>query len=190
MIFMSDMLFLELPLMRTTLFMGRRGSGKTLVAVAIAKELLNRGMVERVYANIPLTFGDNPPSNLKRPNDFDFQADYAQDAVFLLDEAWIGFMDFNKDLIRNLFAYPRHNNQFFLLTSVLPMSQIATYCFHYVKMRWNGNTFGLPIRWMFAMTASYKEKTNFYLVNESEYYSDYDTTYNAKHIFPVRQHGN
>lgn len=184
MILMSDMLFLELPLMRTTLFYGRRGSGKSLVAVAIAKELKKRGMVDKVYSNIPLFFGDTPP---QLGADFDFQAPYARDSVFLLDEAWIGLMDFDKNLVRKLFAYPRHNNQYFLLTSVLPMSNINSYCFHYVKMKWNGNTFGLPFRWMYAQTATYKEKTNFYLINEKTYYSDYDTEYNATHIYPIRQ---
>jgi len=184
MIVMGDMLFMELPLMRTTLFTGRRGSGKSLVAVAIAKALLQRGDVDRVYANIPVSFAATPPQT---GPDFDFQADYAYNSVYILDEAWIGLMDFNKDLIRKLFAYPRHNNQFFLLTSVLPMTAIATYCFHFIKMKWNGNAFGLPFRWMYAQTATYKEKTNFFLVNEREYYDDYDTTYNAKHIFPIAQ---
>jgi len=174
---------------RSSLFWGRTGSGKTLVAVAVAHWLKQAGYAEKCFSNIPLSFGDTPPPDaFDKEGRYNFQHPSARDAVFLLDEAWLNLMDFSPHQIKRIFAFPRHNNQFFLMTSVLPLSSVNKYIFHYIFRLRDLTRIGIPLRLYSSQITGYRDKpVNFGLAFERRFYPRYDTLYNPMDINPIVQ---
>ena len=180
---LADQFLRNAELFRTTLFAGRTGSGKTLLAAIVAKMFKDTGIVRRVYSNIPISFGDNPPDCR-----FDFQAEYARNAAFLFDEAWLGLMSFDKNAIMRIFAFPRKNNQVFLLTSVLPLSSVSKYCFHNVTRSRNLQYFGIPLlSYRSEIVGSGDKPENFALFLPHLHYDIYDTTATPSDLYPIIQ---
>jgi len=181
----------NMRLFRSTLFWGRPGAGKTLLAVAVAYSLLKNHFAKRVYSNTPLSFASVPPEEaFDEEGNWDYQHPLAKNAVYLLDEAWIGLMDFNPQSIRRLFAYPRHNNQYFLLTSVLPLSNINRYVFHTVFRYRDLTPVGLPLKIYHSQITGYKDKPVWFILGfERMYYNLYNTHYNPTGLEPVNPEG-
>lgn len=172
---------------RVVLFYGSVGSYKTLQAVATAHALLKTKRFARCYANIPVTFASSPPRDLAR---FDFLDEtYARDSIFIIDEAAL-FVTGKTDEIKQIFAFPRKNNQVFLLASVLPVKQIADFCHLFVHRNYNFSLIGLPLMSFLSAKqpkAQRKEKVSHFIFNYSYYFQKYSTKFKPESMYPIDQ---
>lgn len=172
---------------RVVLFYGRVGSYKTLQAVATAHTLLKTKRYARCYANIPVTFATSPPKNIEK---FDFLSEaYAKDSIFIIDEAAL-FLTGRSEETKQIFSFPRKNNQIFLLASVLPVKQIADYCHLFVNRYYNFSMIGLPLMSFLSADnpkATRKEKISHFMINYSSYFQKYSSKYKPYSMYPVEQ---
>lgn len=123
-------------LFRIVRFVGRYGGSKTLLSVAIADEFARRGY--DVSGNIHL----NP--DLLPALQFD-RAATSKKVVFVLDEAWLVFLESNKSDLKSYFAYTRKRDHIVLLPSVLDLDY-KTFWPLWVERWFNGLSFGLPFQ--------------------------------------------
>lgn len=165
-------------------FLGRWGSYKTLTAVATAFYLLKSGRFEAVYSNIPVSFASTPPVP---PDEFDFQADYSRNKIFLIDEAWQSFGTYDVKLIRDIFAFPRHRNQSFLLTSALPLANIRAYSHFFVEKHFNYQILLIPLVGMQCYSIKDKKPSKFFILFPSRWFASYSTRFDAKTMSPIKQ---
>jgi hypothetical protein len=172
---------------RVVLFYGRVGSYKTLSVVATAYELLKTKRYARVYANIPVTFASSPPQGTTK---FDFLNEgYSKDSIFIIDEAAL-FLSGRSDEIKKIFAFPRKQNQIFLLASVLPVKQISDYCHLFIKREWNLSLVGFPIMSFLSGESDKspkKEKVSHWILNYSSYFQKYSSKFRPEQIEPIEQ---
>ena len=165
------------------------GSYKTLSAVVTAKMLLETGKYKRVYSNIPVSFATSPPANVDK---FDFLAPYARDSVYIFDECWTDFANYDKKTLAQVFAYPRKNNQVFLLTSVLAVDNFKKFCRARISKIANYQVFGLPLLRMGVFPISVDKKKasgflSFWLFPPSSFFGFYNSHFKPSDIAPILQ---
>jgi len=165
-------------------FLGRWGSYKTLTAVATAYYLLKSGRFEAVYSNLPVSFASSPPVP---PNEFDFRADYARNKIYIIDEAWQSFGTYDVKLIRDIFAFPRHRNQSFLLTSALPLANIRAYSHFFVEKHFNYQILLVPLVGMQCYSVKDKKPSKFFILFPSRWFNSYSTKFDAETMAPIKQ---
>lgn len=166
-------------------FLGRWGSYKTLCAVATANYLLKTKRFEAVYANLPVSFASTPPV---KPDEFDFRADYARNKIFIIDEAWQSFGTYDVKLIRDIFAFPRHRNQAFLLTSALPLPNIRAYSHFFVEKHFNYQILLMPLVGMQCHSDKDKKPSKFFIAFPSMWFGRYSTKFDAETMSPIAQY--
>src|SRR3972149_2476031 len=159
----------KVEMSRVVLFHGEVGSYKTLSAIATARRLLKPGRYARVYSNTPCTFATSPPQQIDY---FDFYADYALNSIFVIDEAGL-LLKGDRREIDSVFAYPRHQNQVFLLASVLPVKQIRDYCNLFVHLRMNFSLIGIPLLQFKSGQLQQRKMPSHFLFLYSKYFRYY-----------------
>jgi hypothetical protein len=167
-----------------TTFLGRWGSYKTLTAVATAHSLLRSGKFEKCYANFPVSFASTPPV---LGDEFDFEAPYSHNTIFILDEAWSAFMSYDPARLKKIFAFPRKRNQSFLLTSVLPLANLKAYSHFFVEKFFNWQVFLVPLVTMEAYSAKDTKPSKFYIFYPGKWFRYYSSRYPAQSIYPIAQ---
>lgn len=166
-------------------FLGRWGSYKTLTAVATAYYLLKSKRFEAVYSNLPVSFASTPPVP---PDEFDFRADYARNKIYIIDEAWQSFGTYDVKLIREIFAFPRHRNQSFLLTSALPLANIRAYSHFFVEKHFNYQILLMPLVGMQCYSVKDKKPSKFFILFPSRWFTSYSTKFDAETMAPIAQY--
>ncbi|HEY9758880.1 MAG TPA: hypothetical protein V6C97_27170 [Oculatellaceae cyanobacterium] len=161
-----------LGLYRVAAIIGRLGSGKTLLSVAIAHRLMLEHSVLRVWCNFPVGLEARElPDNLEELDKPTIKA-LMSDNVFLLDEAW-DFADSRKSAndYSGYGAYVRKLRSYFIGASVYPpdkrmraitvnrvMSVVGLGWWVYQYLLFDNSTKGMLI-----------------LTNPAEYFGTYDT---------------
>lgn len=171
------------------------GSYKTYTAVVTAYLLLKTGKYERCYANIPVSFAVSPPVGIKK---FDFLANYARNSIFIFDEVWTNLAKYDPKLVRDVFAFPRKNNQVFLMTSVLAVDNFSTYTRGIVTKYANLQPMGIPLLWMKLFKIEdyqrryskrgKKKTTNLFVIFPFTAFGWYNTKFQPSSIEPIKQY--
>lgn len=155
---------------RAVWFDGKYGSGKTALAVRVAHELVERGIVRYVLSNVECVFADKPENVVLRSGK---RGALYVDAAIVLDEAGM-FIKSSRDSDDYL-AYLRKLNVMLLLPSVEPLpGKLARLV---VERTYDWTTMGLPF-WQYRLmlqTRQQQEATSFFWRNPSEIFGTYDT---------------
>lgn len=169
----ADEFFYNLLAYRVLWIRGRLGGGKTLLAVAIADELLKRHGFTGVIANFPHVL---KPHNWRERMD-DGSVRGVRGAVVVWDEAGV-FID-RRTFARNdrgVGAFLRKLNNVLLLPSVIPVDIRLSYFSVQREVRVSAFGERWRYRWMLALPGAQVESGTFWL-EPNRYFGTYDTQY-------------
>ncbi len=143
---------------RDVFITGRKGSGKTLLAFAMADYALTNKFVKGVFANIPHNFP---------------VARSVKDAFVIVDESW-QFIDnrFSKSTFSFMGAWSRKTGSLWAFPSVYGVDLRV----RNLQVERIADINLLPIRaWLYKWVNCWGDKGHFLLVRPEEYYGTYDT---------------
>lgn len=158
-------------LYRVAWFRGRFGRYKTFVASLLGKHLLDSGVVNGIWSNIPVR-------DAIGPNVYDAKHKY-----ILYDESWqtLDARTFNTNKTKEWGAFLRKNNLYLALPSVWPVD--LRFKSFFVEMMFDLTQFGIPAllcRW--GVDLGYvKDGTSFWVFNPKSHYGYYDHLYQPHH---------
>jgi hypothetical protein len=143
---------------RDVFITGRKGSGKTLLAFAMADYALKNKFVTGVFANIPHNFP---------------VAKSVKDAFVIVDESW-QFIDnrFSKSTFSFMGAWSRKTGSLWAFPSVYGVDLRV----RNLQVERIADINLLPVRaWLYKWSNCWGDKGHFMLVRPEQYYGTYDT---------------
>lgn len=168
---LPDQPLLYLAGYRVAAILGRYGSGKTLLAVALTEQLLRRRWAAGVVSNLPLAI-----PGLRRVDEYASRpTTWPTEHVILADEAWSYlFIDATPKELKSFLAYLRKNGNYLLLPTVLPLSRYVRSV--EIEREFNFAVLGLPF-WAYRIRLPGGDRDGIFYLSYRRYYGWYDTEY-------------
>ena len=171
----AEEFFYNILAFRNLWIRGRLGGGKTLLAFAIADELIRRKMTPGgVIANVPHRL----PLHDWRTQMPDGTVRGIRDAIIIFDEAW-QIIDARNSMAnpRNYGAFARKMNTIWIYPSVYPIDRRQSYLYAERVQIYTLPLLGQIWRYRWALNLGYQDAKGGFWFKPEQYFGIFDTKY-------------